>query len=192
MLTYVIRVWIKLILLLNNLKKKKLFKLLTQYNESREFNFKWAKNLKREDTRYNSINESLYFRTKSLKEFKPLAEIFLDPKGKKIIPANIVDHLSYRSLAFWIMDDGVHVKRGGVTLCTDSYTSEEVSILKIALENKFNISTSIHIKKGKEKTLYERIYIGKSSLNEIKPLIKEHMHESILYKINEDSSPLLK
>ncbi len=140
---------------------------------------------KREDTRYNSINESLYFRTKSLKEFKPLADIFLDSKGKKIIPFNIVDHLSYRSLAFWIMDDGQHVKRGGVTLCTDSYTSSEVSILKIALENKFNISTSIHIKKGKEKTLYERIYIGKSSLNEIKPLIKEHMHESMLYKINE-------
>jgi hypothetical protein len=43
--------------------------------------------------------------------------------GKKIIPQNIADHLTARSLAFWIMDDGQQVKRGGVTLCTDSYST---------------------------------------------------------------------
>ena len=32
------------------------------------------------------------------------------------------------SLAFWIMDDGQQVKRGGVTLCTDSFDLEEVNI----------------------------------------------------------------
>jgi hypothetical protein len=33
--------------------------------------------------------------------------------------------------------------------------------------------------------IYERIYINKYSLEEIKPDLKEHMHYSMLYKINE-------
>jgi hypothetical protein len=56
--------------------------------------------------------------------------MFLDSEGKKVIPTNIADHLTPRSLAFWIMDDGQQVKRGGVTLCTDSYSEEEVDLQK--------------------------------------------------------------
>ena len=59
-----------------------------------------------------------------------MADLFLDREGKKIIPQNIADHLTARSLAFWIMDDGQQVKRGGVTLCTDSYSTGEISILR--------------------------------------------------------------
>ena len=86
------------------------------------------------------------------------------------------------------MDDGQQVKRGGVTLCTDSYNSNEIQILRKALNTKFNLSTSIHLKKGKDSTIYERIYIQKSSLDEIKHSLKEHMHDSMLYKINEVST----
>lgn len=77
----------------------------------------------RTDGRYSSTNSSLYFRTQSLEQLKPLAELFLDESGKKIIPTNIADYLTPRSLAFWIMDDGQQVKKGGVTFCTDSYNS---------------------------------------------------------------------
>lgn len=139
----------------------------------------------RTDQRYNITNKSLYFRTKSLKELKPLADIFLDSEGKKTIPSNIAELITPRSLAFWIMDDGQQVKRGGVTLCTDSYKWEEINILKKALENNFNFITSIHKKRGKNDAIYERIYINKSSLDKIKPSLKEHMHDSMLYKINE-------
>jgi hypothetical protein len=45
-----------------------------------------------------------------------MADLFLDTEGKKIIPTNISDHLTTRSLAFWIMDDGQQVKRGGFNL----------------------------------------------------------------------------
>jgi hypothetical protein len=65
-----------------------------------------------------------------LEVFKPLADMFLDINGSKIIHLNIADHLTLRSLAFWIMDDGQQVKRGGVTLCTDSFNSKEVNILR--------------------------------------------------------------
>lgn len=150
------------------------------------FDLEELKTYTRTDVRYsNRINESLYFRTNSLEELKPFADMFLNTEGKKIIPNNIAYHLTPRSLAFWVMVDGQQVKRGGVTLCTDSFNSSEISILREALLDKFNISSSIHNKKGKNESIYERIYINKESLDDIKPLLKEHMHDSMLYKINE-------
>lgn len=63
------------------------------------------------------------------------------------------------------MDDGQQVKKGGLTLCTDSYNSNEVNIryAREALKNNFNLETSIHNKKGNDNTVYERIYIKKDS-----------------------------
>jgi hypothetical protein len=79
----------------------------------------------------------------------------------------------------------MQVKRGGVTLCTDSFSSDEVKLLREALKQNFNIDSTIHSKKGANNSIYERIYINKSSLDKIKPLLKEHVHYSMLYKINE-------
>jgi hypothetical protein len=140
----------------------------------------------RSDIRYQSTNKSLYFRTQSIEELKPLADLFLDANDKKIIPNNIGDYLTPRSLAFWIMDDGQRVKRGGVTLCTDSYNNDEIGILRQALKANFNLETSIHSKKGKNEAVYERIYIKKDEFEEIKPSLVSHMHDSMLYKINQD------
>lgn len=141
----------------------------------------------RKDLRYNSTNSSLYFRTQSLEELKPLAELFLNNDGKKVIPSNITNYLTPRSLAFWIMDDGHRVKRGGITLCTDNYKSDEINILREALKNNFNLDTSIHRKKGNNDSLYERIYIKKNNeFEKFKPSLLEYMHDSMLYKINEN------
>lgn len=41
----------------------------------------------RTDPRYNIKNSSLYFRTESLEEIKPLADLFLDDSGKKKSPS---------------------------------------------------------------------------------------------------------
>lgn len=83
------------------------------------------------------------------------------------------------------MDDGQQVKRGGLTLCTDSFKSNEIEILRKALKTNFNLDTTIHNKKGKNGAMYERIYILKNSLDKLKPSLKEHMHESMYYKLNE-------
>nr|AYE93293.1 LAGLIDADG homing endonuclease [Termitomyces sp.]AYE93308.1 LAGLIDADG homing endonuclease [Termitomyces sp.] len=115
-----------------------------------------------------------------------MADLFLNEEGKKVIPASIADHLTPRSLAFWIMDDGQQVKTGGITLCTDSYNKEEVSVLREALKDKFNLETTIHNKKGPNDAMYERIYIKKESFEEFKPSLIPHMHDSMLYKINEE------
>ena len=92
------------------------------------------------------------------------------------------------------MDDGQRVKSGGITLCTDSYSTSEISILRDALKLNFNLETSIHNscpcegkskgKKGKDDIYYERIYIKKEGFEEIKPSLIPHMHDSMLYKLN--------
>lgn len=86
------------------------------------------------------------------------------------------------------MEDGPQVKRGGVTLCTDSYDEDEVNILKEALKEKFNLETSIHNKKSKTGSIYKRIYIPKADLEEIKPKLIPHIHDSMLYKFNSEIS----
>ena len=83
--------------------------------------------------------------------FNYLWDLFYIDKVKTI-PSNIGDLLTEVGLAFWIMDDGQRVKRGGVTLCTDSYKSEEISILRNALKTNFDLLPSIH-KKTKKKQI---------------------------------------
>jgi len=142
----------------------------------------------RNDQRYSVQNNSLYFRTQSLDELKPLADLFLDETGKKRIPLNIKEELTHRGLAYWIMDDGQQVKRGGVTLCTDNYDEDEVDLLQVALKENFDLETNIHNKKSKSGSYYKRIYIPKSDLDELKPDILPYIRDSMLYKINVESN----
>lgn len=71
---------------------------------------------------------------------------------KKVIPLNISDYLTPLALAIWIMDDGTW-KKPGVRIATNSFTLEEVELLKLTLENKFNIKSSLH-KNNKQYQLY--------------------------------------
>lgn len=146
-------------------------------NETREYSHS--------DPRYNSVTTSIQLSTKASENLKELADMFLDEEGNKKVPANISEHLTVRGLAHWIMDDGQQVKKGGVTLCTDSFNSEQVGILRQALETNFNLITSIHKKKNTNSgSIYERIYVYKNSLDDIKTDLKEHMHPTMYYKLN--------
>jgi hypothetical protein len=88
------------------------------------------------------------------------------------------------------MDDGMFVKNGGITLCTDNFTYEEVFKLKTVLENKFNLICTIQIKKSSNRSKsYNRIYISSKSLNLLKDLVFKYLHPSMYYKLhilNED------
>ena len=53
------------------------------------------------------------------------------------------------------MDDGQRVPKGGVTLCTDSFTTEEVGILRGALSSNFDLTTTIHNKKSSSGSVFE-------------------------------------
>jgi hypothetical protein len=90
------------------------------------------------------------------------------------------------------MDDGQLVKNGGITLCTDNYTLDEVDLMIKALMDRYNLKwpqgrplpPSIHYKKGKSERVYYRIYIGKKSFDELKPLILPHVIPSFQYKLH--------
>lgn len=88
---------------------------------------------KRVDKRSGKETTSYFFSTLTLPVFYQYAQLFYVkvPNTRqvvKVIPANISDLLTPRALAYWIMDDGQYVKRGGVTLCTDSFTLDEVKL----------------------------------------------------------------
>ena len=137
----------------------------------------------RDDKRHASVNNSIYFRTEATDLLNPLANLFLSVNEKKIIKSDIEKYLDPVALAYWICDDGQLVKRGGITLCTDSYTLPEVELLIQILENKYKLKCTIHIKKGISGNEYHRIYIGRKSLYEIKPLLIPHMHKYLFIQI---------
>lgn len=116
----------------------------------------------------------------------PFAELFLDHTAKagkivKVLPSCIEELLTPGALAFWLQDDGQFVKRGGVTLCTDNFSYEEVMLLKSVLENKYGLVCTIHNKnvvKG-----HYRIYISGRSILALQALVSGYFHASMLYKI---------
>jgi hypothetical protein len=84
------------------------------------------------------------------------------------------------------MDDGQYEKRGGITLCTDSFTMLEINILKSVLEKKYDFICTVHkkVKKMVRTEFYYRIYISTKSLPMLRSLVTEFMHPSMLYKIS--------
>ena len=156
------------------------------YNKLSKSNIKLndIKYYSRKDSRYNSLNSSIYFKTHNSELLYPFVNMFLSETNVKILPLDIEMYLNPITLAYWICDDGQQVKRGGVTLCTDNYTLAEVEVLIKALSNRYNLKCSIHKKKGKSERIYNRIYIKKDSLDILKPLIIPYIHTSFLYKIN--------
>nr|QBM31613.1 hypothetical protein [Arthrobotrys musiformis] len=139
------------------------------------------------DKRYDKKNFSYNFRTKASITFFPFANLFLkkqkdSTKYVKIVPPCIKELLTPGALAFWLQNDGQHVKNGGVTLCTDNYTYDDVQLLKSVLENKYKLKCTIHNKNPNKG--YFRIYISGKSLHVLQPLVVDYFHQSMLYKIH--------
>jgi len=159
-------------------------------NLSNQVSAKENKNL---DTRYNKIRFSYSFSIRGLSSLISFGNLFtklIIKDGKevfvKVIPSfNIMyELLTPGALAFWIMDDGHNYKRGGITLCTDSFTLIEVQTLIKVLEQKFKLSCTLHKKKNKIGTsYYYRIYIRSCSLPLLHSLVSEYMLTEMMYKI---------
>ena len=72
--------------------------------------------------------------------------LFYNSNKKKVIPNNIEELLTPLALAIWIMDYGTF-KSPGLRIATNCFTKQEVELLVKALENKFNIKSSLQKKK---------------------------------------------
>ena len=135
-------------------------------------------------TRLNSNGQFRYiyrFRTYTYSTFNWIYEEWY-PKGtRKIIPIHSINlYLSPMALAIWIMDDGTRYKNKGIRFCTNCFTLKEVQYLANLLETKYSLNTSIH------KTGYVNqygLYIPKSSLDNLRNIVKPYIHPSMYYKL---------
>ena len=120
------------------------------------------------------------FRTFTFSSFDWIYDGFYN-KGKKALPCWIEQYISPVALAIWIMDDGTWIKDRGIRLCTDNFTLSEVKKLVDILTTKYKLKVSI-IKTG----IIDQygIYIPKSNLPVLVPIVSPFMHPFFRYKLN--------
>lgn len=128
----------------------------------------------------NKIYSSIKFWSLSLPCFNKFRTMFYNSEGIKILPLNIADLLTARSLAYWIMDDGYKLKNG-FYLCTESFSLNENEILKNLFKVKFNLDCGIH-----KHTNGYRLYIFSSSKDQLLKLVKPYLIKHFYYKFDID------
>ena len=106
-------------------------------------------------------------------------------EGKKVVPLDLYNMLTYEALAHWIMGDGTKVNRG-LTLQTQSFTIKECVFIISILIHKFNLKCSIHLT-GVKQRKQPTIYISAKSMEKLRPLTLPYMCRSMMYKIGVDS-----
>nr|QWC53677.1 LAGLIDADG homing endonuclease [Rhizoctonia solani] len=131
------------------------------------------------DKRTGNVSTAIFFVTYSLPCFNFLHEMFY-PEGKKIVPLNVQSLLTPTSLGYWICDDGSLCKTSGrLTICTDSFTLDEVNLLANTLNEKWNLECYIN----KTSNGGFRIIIPKRSLPILQNLLNPIMPSMMLHKI---------
>ncbi|KAI9708138.1 MAG: hypothetical protein M1812_008109 [Candelaria pacifica] len=132
--------------------------------------------------------------TISHKAFNTLAKIFLDDKGKKRIPTNLVKrYLTDRGLAYWLMDDGGksnynkgRPKLRGVTINTQGFLRTEVDHLVAQLASVFNLDCWV----GKNKGRWTIVISGKS-FPILAKKIAPYIHHSMVSKFPKELQEFL-
>lgn len=104
------------------------------------------------DKRNNEIYYSFHFVTMQLPCFNLFRELFYK-FGKKVVPINIYDLLTARSLAFWIMDDGSRHGEG-LHISAYGFSEEDIDRLLFVLQDKFKLKCSIHFNRDKKPRIY--------------------------------------
>lgn len=126
-----------------------------------------------------SLCYSIYFRTRYLPCFTNLYSKFI-VNGVKVVPANIIEYLDPVALAHWISGDGEYKHSGGLVLCTNSFTIQEVVCLINALIVRYNLDCTLREKKPGQYL----IHIKKNSMDNLRNIVKDHMVPCMLYKIH--------
>lgn len=100
-------------------------------------------------------------------------------RGKKIVPHDLFDILTYEGLAHWIMSDGSFVKGGGLYLNTQSFTVLECVLIINVLIIKFDLSTTLQMQRNKP-----IIYFKVNSVKKLYPNIQNYIIKSMEYKFH--------
>ena len=126
------------------------------------------------------IVKSYSFRTFTHPIFDPIWDLFISNGNKSIKPNLIINYLTAEGLTYWIIDDG-SLQQNKLTLIlhTQGYSKEEVQILSLELNKKFNFHSKVIVHKKK----YWVIEIPKEDAKILHNLIKPYIHNSINYKL---------
>ena len=98
-------------------------------------------------------------------------------EGKKVVPLDLYNMLTYEALAYWIMGNGTKVNKG-LTIQTQSFTIQECVFIISVLIYKYNLKCSIHLQRNQP-----TIYISSKSMKKLIPCILPYMCRSMLYKL---------
>lgn len=126
---------------------------------------------------------SLYFHTKSLRNFGILYHYFY-PQKVKILPAHIFDLLTPKMLAVWFMDDGSY-NGNNITLNTQSLPKNEQLRIVDYLRDKLSIYSTV----VKEYQNW-KVYIGSRDFRNFLSIIEPHIIPSMAYKIGNPRNDL--
>lgn len=129
------------------------------------------------DVRTNKIYSSIQYKTLNLPCLNHFYDLFYK-NGKKRIPTNLIDIITSRSLAYWIMDDGSKVSKNTI-LHTRSYQYNEILLLQEILYTKFKLYTTKHEKVPGQWV----IVIPYKQETSLRKIVLSYMHYTMLYKI---------
>lgn len=132
-----------------------------------------------------SIHTSYRLKTIALPVFNFYRDLFYkqDPvtgKFVKFVPKMIIQYLSPIALAHLVMGDGnFHAATKTIRIYTNGFTHADVVRLASAIQSKFGITVGVRHDRKNQYILT----IGAKELTKFQELVREHMHESMLYRI---------
>ena len=124
--------------------------------------------------------KSFWFKTFTHESFTDIWDLFYEENKKTIKKGLVKNHLTPRSLAFWIMGDGsLHTDNKTMILHTQGYNETENNILSEELNEKYNFKTKVIPHKKK----YFVIKCDSSDASVLSILIEPYIIPSMRYKL---------
>nr|YP_004376392.1 intronic ORF 2 at intron 1 of cob [Moniliophthora roreri]ADO51580.1 intronic ORF 2 at intron 1 of cob [Moniliophthora roreri] len=124
------------------------------------------------------IRKIVRFSTWTYTSFNWIHDMWYENNIKRV-PESIGKYLTPLALAIWIMDDGAKVGKG-LKFCTNSFSYNECLILIKALNDNFNIKSSVQSAGTKDQYI---IYIWKESMDDLRKIVSPYIIPEMKYKL---------